>query len=115
MTNCQSHLKSHLILTPFLLFPQKSKTITNKDELWFNESLKNLRQKKLREYNKHRKSEKYLFLDRLYNTQLEKAKFQFQHNFLKTEKCLSGGMELFLKQEIQMVVDLREAQLEPWC
>lgn len=70
-------------------FPRKSKTITNKDEPFYNENLKKLRKKKLREFNKHRKSEKYLALNKLYNTELEKAKHSYYRN--KIQKLKSSN------------------------
>ena len=43
-------------------FPLKSILISNDDQVWFNEELRALKRNRLREYNRHGKSQKYLDL-----------------------------------------------------
>ena len=40
-------------------FPLKSILISNDDQVWFNEELRALKRNRLREYNRHGKSQKY--------------------------------------------------------
>ena len=47
-------------------FPLKTRTVTNDSEPWYSENLSVLKRKKCREYAKHRKSEKYLSLEKTY-------------------------------------------------
>ena len=58
-------------------FKLKTKVITNESEPWYTESLAVLKRKKCREYNKHRKSEKYLALEKSYKDAIYKAKHKY--------------------------------------
>ena len=92
-------------------FPRKSKIITNKDEPFYNEKLKKLRKKKLREYNKHRKSEKYLSLNKLYKMELEKAKYAFYRN--KIQKLKSSNSRQWYRQIKNLVkYDQKQENIE---
>ena len=55
----------------------KSKAISSDDEPYFNEKLKIMKRRKCREYNKHRRSEKWYEMQNKYNLQLEKSKTEF--------------------------------------
>ena len=55
-------------------FPLKKKTLLSQSEPFFNNVLLKLKRKKSREYAKHRRSQKYLDLNKLYNELLSKAK-----------------------------------------
>ena len=52
------------------------------DEPWFNQALKKLDRKRRREYNKNRRSEKYLRLSHLYKERISKAKKQYKRDML---------------------------------
>ena len=54
--------------------PEKSIRVASDDEPWFNRSLKKLDRKRRREYNKNRRSDKYLSLSRLYKDKISKEK-----------------------------------------
>ena len=64
-------------------FPMKSRLISNRNEPFYTDKLGNIKRKKLREFNKHRRSEKYIGLERLYKTELKKAKQNFYANKIK--------------------------------
>ena len=70
-------------------FPTKTRVITVENEPWFNEHLGKMRRRKRREFNKHRRSEKYLDLDRKYRVALKKAKQDFHYK--KISKLKSSG------------------------
>ena len=58
--------------------PLKSRTISNDDQPWYTEELKNLKRKKSREYQKNRKSEKYIILNIKYDKKLKLAKRRYK-------------------------------------
>ena len=58
-------------------FPPKKKTLLSRNEPYYNDVLLKLKRKKSREYTKHRRSQKYLDLNKLYNEMLLKAKKKF--------------------------------------
>ena len=58
-------------------FPIKSKTVFTEKEPFFTDKLDKLRRRKSREYNKRRKSEKYLALSRIYKKELSLAKKKY--------------------------------------
>ena len=58
-------------------FPLKTRTVINDSEPWYSENLSVLKRKKCREYAKHRKSEKYLSLEKAYKAAIYKAKHDF--------------------------------------
>ena len=47
-------------------FPEKSRTISSIDEPFFTDKLMNIKRRKTREYHKHRRSQKYLSLKKVY-------------------------------------------------
>ena len=58
-------------------FPEKTRIISCNDQPFFSYKLKNLKRKKAREYQKHRKSIKYKKLEELYQQELSKSKSSF--------------------------------------
>ena len=77
-------------------FPQKVKVVSNRDEPFYNDKLRKLKNRKSREYNRHRKSQKYCELHQLYNTELKKAKHKFYSN--KVQKLKSSNSKQWYKQ-----------------
>ena len=61
------------------------KTVTNNNEPWYTDKLTKLDRRRRREYNKHRRSEKYLSLENIYKEELSKAKRSF---YSKKIECL---------------------------
>ena len=57
-------------------FPLKTITISGDDQVWFNEELRALKRTRLREYNRHGKTEKYQNLQ-------SKFDIKFKNEFLK--------------------------------
>ena len=58
--------------------PIKNRKIAVDDQPWYTEELKNLKRKKSREYNKNRKSEKYMILNNKYEKKLKMAKRKYK-------------------------------------
>ena len=58
-------------------FQLKTKIVNNSSEPWYNEELRRLKNKKKREFFKHRKSNKFRSLQKLYKAKLELAKESF--------------------------------------
>ena len=54
-------------------FPEKKIMIYSEDKPWFNEELRNLKRKRLREYEKHGKSAKYLQLEQTFSIKVKEA------------------------------------------
>ena len=52
-------------------FPEKQIQVTSDDSPWCTDKVKNLKRTKCREYNKHRKSSKWLELKDKYDTLLK--------------------------------------------
>ena len=57
-----------------MFFPKKTRKISSNNQPFFTEKLSILKRKKQREYNKHRKSEKWTRLNVEYNEKLGAAK-----------------------------------------
>ena len=69
-------------------FPQKEITISSEDQPYFNESLRHLKRQRLREYNRHGRSVKYLNIMKTFSDKLEKEKLKYLE---KIEKEVSEG------------------------
>ena len=67
-------------------FPSKSQEITTENELWFNEKLSKLKKRKSREFNKNRRSSKYMRLQKVYKQQLSESKRLFYRNKVRQLK-----------------------------
>ena len=59
-------------------FPLKSIIISNDDQVWFNEDLRALKRARLREYNRHGKSLKYLNLKSKFDTKFKQEFFKYK-------------------------------------
>ena len=59
-------------------FPMKSIVISNDDQIWFNEDLRALKRARLREYNRHGKSVKYLNLKSKFDTKFKNEFFKYK-------------------------------------
>ena len=77
-------------------FPQKMKVVSNKDEPFYNDKLRKLKNRKSREYSKNRKSKKYSALHKLYDIELKKAKHNFYSS--KVQKLKSSNSKQWYKQ-----------------
>ena len=58
--------------------PMKCRKISNDDQPWYTEELKKLKRKKAREYQKKRKSEKYIILNKKYEQKLKIAQKKYK-------------------------------------
>ena len=58
--------------------PLKKRKIANDDQPWYTQELKILKRKKSREYQKHRKSAKYILLVKKYDKKLKMAKQRYK-------------------------------------
>ena len=67
-------------------FPQKEIKLTSDDSLWCSEKVKKLKRIKCREYNKHRKSEKWLELKTKYDRVVKEEKTKFYKRVMKDLK-----------------------------
>ena len=56
-------------------FPEKDIIVSPEDKPWFNEQLRNLKRRILREYNRHGRSDKYLKLAASFD---EKSKMEIE-------------------------------------
>ena len=75
------------------LAPQKTRKISNDDKPWFSEPLKKLDRKRRREFQRNRRSERYLQLQKKYKT-----------------KCTEEKKKFFIK----MVTQVKEANPSQW-
>ena len=71
--------------------PEKIIKIASDDSPWFTQPLKKLSRKKRREYNKNRRSEKYIRLCRLYEENISKAKRKYKRNMIDDIKEAKPG------------------------
>ena len=71
-------------------FPLKTITISLEDKPWFNEELRAIKRKRLREYNRHGKSEKYIKLqsqfDKKFQNELQKYKLKIEIEVLEGKR-----------------------------
>ena len=74
-------------------FPLKTVIIPEDSAPWYNEYLAKLRKKKSREFQKHRKSQKYKALKVLYNKQLKHAKKNYYTQKVERLKSSNSGTD----------------------
>ena len=70
-------------------FPLKERKINGDDQPWISSKIKKMDRKRKREYHKHRRSEKWKVLNKLFKTETKRAKKDFYKNNLanlKTQK-----------------------------
>ena len=66
--------------------PEKTIRIASDDEPWFNQALKKLDRKRRREYNKNRRSDKYLRLSQQYKDRISNAKKRYKKDMIDDVK-----------------------------
>ena len=71
--------------------PQKQIKVASDDEPWYTKTLKKLDRRRRREYNKNRRSAKYISLSQLYKEKLSKAKKKYKINMIDNIKQASPG------------------------
>ena len=64
-------------------FPEKTHRINSDDQPWISHKLKNLDRRRKREYQKHRRSEKWLILNKDFKESVKCAKKDFYKNMMK--------------------------------
>ena len=67
--------------------PKKTIRVASDDEPWYNQSLKKLDRKRRREYNKNRRSAKYLTLSQLYKERISRAKKKYKRDMIDDVRC----------------------------
>ena len=72
-------------------FPLKSKKISNDSEPYFTDEVRQLQRKKMREYAKHRKSSKYLSLQKLYKAKVSASKKIYYKKSIENLKNSNPG------------------------
>ena len=72
-------------------FPAKVITVSADDKPWFSEDLRTLKRRRLREYNRHGKSSKYLELEKKFD---EKFHIELEKYRLKIEDEVSQGKKI---------------------
>ena len=71
----KAHTLQTMLFQNFLkLFPEKTLRISSDDQPWITHKQKILDRQRKREYNKHRKSDKWVKLDKLFKTSVKCAK-----------------------------------------
>ena len=68
--------------------PQKIIKVSSDDSPWCTDKVKNLKRLKCREYNKHRKSEKWRDIEEKYQLALSKAKSEYYKKNCKISKAV---------------------------
>ena len=71
--------------------PEKTIRVASDDEPWYSESLKKLDRRRRREYNRNRKSPKYLELSSLYKEKLSKTKKKYKRDMIDDLKYAKSG------------------------
>ena len=76
--NTKANLLHETLVTQVkLCFPEKTSKHTSDDAPWCNDKVKRLKRKKSREYNKHRRSQKWFDLEENYKLALNQAKRKY--------------------------------------
>ena len=68
------------------VLPVKTIKVSDDDQPWCNEEVKNTKRLKQREYKKHRRSDKYFILSKKYETSITKAKSKYYKKMIKDLK-----------------------------
>ena len=71
--------------------PEKVIKVASEDEPWYSDSLKKLDRRRRREYNKNRRSSKYIELSRLYQEKLSKTKKKYKRDMIDDLKSAKSG------------------------
>ena len=123
--------KAELLMSQILgavnkYLPSKTIRVASDDEPWYSQPLKKLDRKRRREYNKHRRSQKYLDLNGSYLEKLAKAKKSYKRNMIddiknskpgewysklkRISRYDQGKSELLQVEEISHLSDLEQAE-----
>ena len=73
------------------LFPLKTLKMSEDDQPWFTQDLKNLDRRRKREFRKNHKSEKWLGLNKLFLSAIHKAKVSYRNNIVDDLKTSQPG------------------------
>ena len=71
--------------------PEKVIKVASDDEPWYSEKLKKLDRRRRREYNRSRRSPKYLELNRLYQEKLSRTKKKYKRDQIDDLKAAKSG------------------------
>ena len=72
-------------------FPEKTRIISSNDQPYFSHKLTKLRRKKNREYKSHRRSTRWISLEKIYQMELSKAKKMFYRKRIKALRKAKPG------------------------
>ena len=90
--NAKAEILQNLLLsTCNEFFPEKCRIISSNDQPYFTHKLSKLRRKKVREYNKHRRSSRWEHLEQIYQMELSKAKKNFYIKRIKSLRKSKPG------------------------
>ena len=92
-------------------FKLKTKTVTNDSEPYFTDEVRKLQRKKQREFAKHRKSSKYLSLQKLYKAKVSASKRQYYQKSIQNLKNSNPG-QWYKQMKLLMKYDQKEDKLE---
>ena len=76
-------LQKNLVSKYHEFFPEKTRQISSDDEPYYTEKLVKMKRRKCREYGKNRRSAKWARMDKEYESELEKVKFNFYRSKIK--------------------------------
>ena len=83
-SNVKMEALQKLLLSKYQeFFPEKSRNISSDDSPYFNEKLKKMKRRKCREFSKHRRSNKWVRMNKEYSDELVRAKHSFYRNKIK--------------------------------
>ena len=123
-----AHKKAELLQNKLIrkyneFFPEKSRMVSNDSQPFFTNKLMQLKRKKGREYEKHRRSPKWKQLNNLYSKELRKAKHNFYHKkiqhlrkakpgkwYTELKKLTSLDQQLSENNEIESIKDLPDKE-----
>ena len=104
-------------------FPQKTYKITSDDQPWITHKIKTMDRKRKREYSKHRKSDKWLLLNRNFKESVKSAKSNFYKKMVSdvmskntsqwyscVKRMTSHDQEKFKNINIQEISDLSDQE-----
>ena len=92
--------------------PKKERKISSDDQPWVSEKMKKFKRLKEREYQKHRKSIKYLSLQSKYQFFTKSAKKEFYNKFIKNLKQTEPGKWYSKLKRICSYDEQKSAEIE---
>ena len=88
----KARIFQNLLLEKMNFFlPEKVIKMSSDDKPWYSQKLKQMDRKKKREFRKHRRSQKYLFLETQYNNELKKSESEYYKNMIEDLKNSKPG------------------------